>query len=149
TAAYLIGHGFNYALILVANRVLNTGDFGLFYATVLALTVVLSPVIAITLVGTRIFADVHATAGRAQVARLTCRLAAVCLRWAAPAAGLLGLALVVFAHWVGSEVWPILLLFPVTVVTLALFEILRASYQGMLLFGKAGALWIVCQGAQA
>jgi hypothetical protein len=148
TIVYLIGHGFNYALILVANRVLDVGGFSLFYATILAMTVALSPIIAATFVITRVFADVAAKRGQAQVAALTARLVLVCLQWGCPAAFVSGLALAAMAPWVGIEAWPVLLLFPAVVLALVVFEILRASFQSLLLFKWASAVWFVCQVAQ-
>jgi hypothetical protein len=148
TIVYLLGHVFNYALILVANRILDAGGFSLFYATTLATTVAISPVIAATFVITRVFVDVAATRGQSQVAALTLRLVVLCLRWGGPTAVAFGLALAAVAPLLGVEAWPVLLLFPAVVLALIVFEILRASFQSLLLFKWASAIWFVCQVAQ-
>jgi hypothetical protein len=148
TIVYLVGHAFNYALILVANRVLDAGGFSLFYATTLAMTVAISPVIAATFVLTRVFADVAAKSGQGQVAALTGRLVALTLRWGVPAAAACGLALAAIAPLLGFRAWAVLLLFPAAVLALIVFEVLRASFQSLLLFTWSTAIWFVCQAAQ-
>jgi hypothetical protein len=148
TIVYLLGHGFNYALILVANRLLDAGGFSLFYATTLAMTVAIAPVIGATFVITRVFADVAAKRGQAQVAASTWRLVLRCLQWGGPAAAVLGLAAAAGAPLLDIEAWPVLLLFPAAVLALVVFELLRASFQSLLLFTWASAIWFVCQLAQ-
>jgi hypothetical protein len=148
TIVYLLGHAFNYALILVANRVLDAGGFSLFYATTLAMTVAISPVIAATFVLARVFADVGAKRGQAQVAALTARLVVLTLQWGIPAAAASGLALAAIAALLGFQAWAVLLLFPAAVLALIVFEILRASFQSLLLFSWSSAIWFVCQVAQ-
>jgi hypothetical protein len=148
TIVYLVGHAFNYALILVANRILDAGGFSLFYATTLAMTVAISPVIAATFVITRVFADVGVKHGQTQVAALTGRLVALTLRWGVPAAAVCGLALAIIAPLLGLQAWAVLLIFPAAVLALIVFEILRASFQSLLLFTWSSAIWFVCQAAQ-
>ena len=71
TIAFLVGHAFNYALFWGADRILNSGRFGLFYTAVLTTNIVMSPMMAVTLVMARRFAEVGAIAGRDRVVAMT------------------------------------------------------------------------------
>ncbi len=147
TTAFAVGHGFNYALMWGANHLLDSGGFGLFYTSLLIVNVLLSPIMAVMLVLVRRLAVAGARQGRAEVAAMTWRLLGDCLR-ALPVIAVLALLLAAAAGQLGFEAWPIALLIPLTVLALVVTEILRASFQGMLLFGWQNALWIVSTGAQ-
>ena len=148
TLALLVGHGFNYALILGANRILDSGGFGLFYTAVLAITVAVAPVMAITFVLARRFADVNAQFGQAQVTAMTRRVLVLCARWGVPIAVAVGIALTLAGPWFDIDAWPLALLIALAVLVLGVAEVLRAAFQGMLLFGWSSALWITSQAAQ-
>ena len=147
TIAFVLGHAFNFALFWGADRILDSGRFGLFYTAVMTIGIVMSPMMAVTLVLARRFAEVGAKAGRRQVVAMTWVMLGLCMR-AAPFVVAVGALLAVMAPWYSIEAWPIALLIPITVLALVVAEILRASLQSMLLFARASALWIVNTGSQ-
>ena len=137
TAAYLLGHTLSYVLVFGANRILDSGGFGLFYASLLAISVLMSPMMALTFVLGRRITMESARAGQAQAATITWRLIILCVRLGLPAVVLLGGLLAALGPWLGIEAWQILLLIPSTVLALAAAEILRVSLQSLMLFNKA------------
>ena len=147
TLTFATGHALNYALVLGANHLLDAGGFGLFYAALLTINVLLSPMMAVMLVLARQFADAQARVGRAQVVAMTWRVLGACLR-RAPLVALISVLLAAAAPLLGFEAWQLVLLIPLTVLAAVLTEVLRASFQGMLLFGRQNALWITTTGGQ-
>lgn len=146
-AAFGIGHAFNYALLWAANHLLDTGGFGLFYTSVLIINILFSPIMGIMLVLTRGFADAGARQGRAQVVAMTWRLLGICGR-ALPLVFLISALLAIAVGWLGLQAWPVALLIPLAVTALVATEILRTSFQGMLLFGWQNAVWVTSNAAQ-
>jgi hypothetical protein len=147
TIAFLVGHIFNYALFWGADRILVSGRFGLFYTAVLIMNIAMAPMMAVTLVLARRFAEVGAIAGRDQVVAMTWHMLGRCLR-AAPFVIVAGALLAAATPWLGIEGWPVVLLIPITVLAMVVAEILRASLQSMLLFARASALWVANTGCQ-
>lgn len=147
TIAFLAGHAFNYGLYWGANRILDAGGFGLFYASVLAISVAMSPMLAVTLVLARRFAEIGGKLGRQQAEAMTWRVVSLCMR-AVPFAAAAGILLAAAMPWFGIQGWQIALLMPVTVLVLVVVEIIRASLQGMLLFVRASALWVAGTGIE-
>jgi O-antigen/teichoic acid export membrane protein len=147
TIAFLCGHAFSFAIFWCADRILHSGDFGLFYASVLAISVLMSPIVAMTLVLTQRLVEAGVTAGRGQIIQMTWRVLGQCVRMA-PLVVAAGVLLAVAVPWVGIEAWQIVLLIPVTVLAMSIAEILRVSFQSMLMFTRASALWITNIGAQ-
>ena len=144
--AFVAGHAINYALMWTANHLLDTGGFGLFYTAVLIVNVLFSPMMAVLLVLTRRLADAGATQGRDQVVAMTWLALGTCLR-ALPVVVLVAALLAIAAGWLGYEAW-LAFLIPLTVLALVATEILRTSFQGMLLFGWQSAIWVVSNAAQ-
>jgi hypothetical protein len=149
SGAFLIGHVFSYTLVFGANRILDAGGFGLFYAALLAITVLQSPTTALTFVLGRRIASENATAGPEQATRLTWVVIELCIKWGIPIAALFGVMLALAGPAIGVEAWQILLLIPGTVLAIVFVEVLRVSMQSMLLFNRANLLWLMSQGAQA
>jgi hypothetical protein len=147
TIAFLTGHAFNYALFWGADRILDSGRFGLFYTAVLTTNIIMSPMMAVTLVLARRFAEVGARAGRHRVVAMTWHTLGLCVR-AAPFVVVAGMLFSAVALWRGVEAWQVVLLIPITVLASVAVEILRTSLQSMLLFTRASALWITRNGAQ-
>jgi O-antigen/teichoic acid export membrane protein len=145
TGPFLLGHAFNYALFWGANRILDTGSFGLFYTTMLSINVLMSPMAAVTVVLARRFAEIGALSGSGQVIALTWRLLGMCLRVTPIVLGA-AFAIAVAAKWIGIEAWQIIVLVPMTVLALVVVEILRTSMQGMLQFARASVLWVTTTG---
>jgi len=95
---------------------------------------------------TRRLADAGATQGRDHVVALTWLALGTCLR-ALPVVALVAVLLAIAAGWLGFEAW-LAFLIPLTVLALVATEILRTSFQGMLLFGWQNAIWVVSNAAQ-
>jgi hypothetical protein len=147
TIAFLVGHAFNYGLFWGADRILDSGGFGLFYTAALTMNIVMSPMMAVTLVLTRRFAEIGAIAGRDRVVAMTWHMLGLCMRatpFVIAAGALLGAA----TPWLGIEAWPVVLLIPIAVLAMVVAEILRTSLQSMLLFARASALWVANTGCQ-
>jgi len=147
TIAFVVGQAINYALVLAANHLLDAGGFGLFYTSLLIINVLFAPMMAVMLVITRQLAEAEAIQGRSQVVALTWSIIAACLR-GAPFVALIGVLLAAVALLLGFEAWQLALLIPLIVLAVVLTETLRASFQGMLLFGWQSAIWIVTTAAQ-
>jgi hypothetical protein len=147
TAAFVAGHILNYALLWAANHLLDADGFGLFYTALLVINVLLSPMMAIMLVLVRTLADAGAKSGRAEVVTLTWRVLRGWLR-VLPFVAAFSVVLAGAAAWLGFEAWAIALVIPLTVAALIVTEILRASFQSMLLFGWQNAVWIASTSAQ-
>lgn len=145
TILFLVGHTFNYALFWGANRILDNTSFGLFYTAMTTINIMMSPITAVTLVVAKRFAEIGVRENRDNVIALTRRILGWFLR-AGPAVITAGIMLSVAARAVGVEAWQAIVLIPVTVLTLAAVEILRASLLGMLLFARASALWVASTG---
>jgi O-antigen/teichoic acid export membrane protein len=148
TGAFLLGNALNYAMMLAANRILGDSGFGLFYTAVLIVNVAMAPSMALLLVMGRVLADAGATLGRPAVARVTLRLLAFCLRWGLPAAAASAMLLIAGGMLLGIRTWPILVLIPATVLSLVIVEILRVSFQSLLLFRWSSALFVASVAAQ-
>ncbi len=147
TIAFLTGHAFSFALFWGADRILDSGRFGLFYTAVQTIGIVMSPMMAVTLVLARQFAEIGARAGRPQVTAATWHVLGLCAR-AAPLVLLLAGMMSAVTPLLGIDAWEVALLIPLTVLALVILEIERASLQSMLLFSRANALWIASTGAQ-
>lgn len=145
--AFGLGHAINYALLLEANHLLDKGGFGLFYTSVLIINILFSPMMGVMLVLARHLADAGARQGRRQILAMTWRLLGGCVRML-PIVLLCSGLLALGASWLGLEAWPVALLIPMTVAALVATEILRTSFQGMLLFGWQNAVWLVSNAAQ-
>ncbi len=141
TVPLLLGHAFNYALFWGANRILDTGSFGLFYTAMLSINVLMAPMTAVMVVLARRFAEIGAKSGSDQVIALARHLLRLCLR-AAPILLVISLIFAAAGRWFGIETWQIIVLIPLTVLALTSVEIVRTSWQGLLQFARASVLWI-------
>ena len=148
TAAFLFGHAFNYAMMLAANWILGAGSFGIFYTTVLIITVVMSPMVGITVVMSRRLADVNAAEGNDQVLAITRSILGLCARWGIPGVITIGVMLALSSRTFGIEAWQVMMLIPPAVLALISVEVMRASFQSMLLFSWSSVLWVVSQATQ-
>lgn len=148
SGAFILGHLLNYALMFEANRILGPGGFGLFYTAVMVINVTMSPMVALTFTLARGLTDLGLQLGHGAAARITWRLVQKGLLWGVPGAAALGALLAAASARLGVEAWPIAVLVPATVLALLGTEMLRASFQSMLLFRWSSALWLVSQSAQ-
>jgi len=146
-AAFGTGHALNYALLWAANHLLDSGGFGLFYTSVLIINILFSPIMGMMLVLVRGFADAGARQGRSRVIAMTWQLLSVCGR-ALPIVLLISVLLSLTVGWLGIQAWQVAFLIPLTVTALVVTEILRTSFQGMLLFGWQNAVWVTSNAAQ-
>ena len=67
---FVLGHLFHYALMLAANRILEPGTFGSFYAAISLLNVLLTPVTVLGFMFAQHFSAVFSLAGAAAVCSL-------------------------------------------------------------------------------
>lgn len=144
--AFVAGHAINYALMWTANHLLGKGGFGLFYTAVLVINVLFAPMMAVLLVLTRRLADAGARQGPAQIVAMTWLLLGACLR-ALPVVAVVAALFAAAAGWFGFETW-LAFLIPLTVSALVATEILRTSFQSMLLFAWQNAVWVTSNAAQ-
>jgi hypothetical protein len=147
TIAFLTGHAFSFALFWGADRILDSGRFGLFYTAVQIIGIIMSPLMAVTLVLARQFAEIGVRAGRPPVIAATWHVLGLCAR-AAPFVLLMAALMSGVAPLLGIDAWEVAFLIPLTVLALVILEIQRASLQSMLLFTRANCLWISSTGAQ-
>lgn len=148
TAAFFVGHAFNYGLMFLGNLVLTGGQFGLFYTGILVVTVGVAPSIGMMFAITAHLASIATKHGESEVARLTGRILAQFLRCAAPVAVVLGGFTAIVGFGFGFESWMLWVAIPATVVCLVIPEVLRAAFQSLLWFGWGNGVWIVSQGSQ-
>jgi len=102
---------------------------------------------AVMLVLARYFVDLGVKAGPEQIRLVTRLLLRWCLR-ASPAFLAVGGLFATAAPWLGPQSWPVILLIPITALAITATEILRVALQSMLLFLRAGALWITSTASQ-
>jgi O-antigen/teichoic acid export membrane protein len=142
TAVFVIGHLFHYALMVVANRVLDPSTFGRFYAAISLLNVLLTPATVLTFLFAQHFSVIFSTAGIASLAAELKRLlqrhfsVGICL------VSFCTLALFVVGSLLGADAVVLLVLIPSLALLVYLFEMVRAAFQGMLDFFTYGAAWI-------
>jgi O-antigen/teichoic acid export membrane protein len=142
TAVFVIGHLFHYALMVVANRVLDPSTFGRFYAAISLLNVLLTPATMLTFLFAQHFTVIFSTAGIASLAAELKRLlqrhfsVGICL------VSFCTLALFVVGSFLGADAVILLVLVPSLALLVYLFEMVRAAFQGMLDFFTYGAAWI-------
>jgi O-antigen/teichoic acid export membrane protein len=142
TAVFVIGHLFHYALMVVANRVLDPSTFGRFYAAISLLNVLLTPATVLTFLFAQHFSVIFSTAGIASLAAELKRLlqrhfsVGICL------VSFCTLALFVVGSLLGADAVVLLVLVPSLALLVYLFEMVRAAFQGMLDFFTYGAAWI-------
>ncbi len=142
TAAFVIGHLFHYGLMFSANRILDPGAFGRFYAALSLLNVLLTPATVLSFMFAKHFSVVFSAAGAAS---LVAELDMLMRRHGA--AGLVlvmlsALALMLVGSLLGADALLLLMLVPSVALLVYLFEMARAALQGMLDFYSYGAAWI-------
>jgi O-antigen/teichoic acid export membrane protein len=142
TTVFVIGHLFHYALMVVANRLLDPSTFGRFYAAISLLNVLLTPATVLTFLFAQHFSVTFSTAGIGSLAAELKRLLqrhlsiGVCL--------VLFCALVLFlvGSFLGADALILLVLVPSLALLVYLFEMTRAAFQGMLDFFTYSAAWV-------
>jgi O-antigen/teichoic acid export membrane protein len=148
SVAFAIGHLFHYALMFSANRILDPGAFGRFYAAISLLNVMLTPATVLSFMLAKHFAGVFSAAG---IAALSSELKMLMHRH-----GTAGLILVVLSavglmfvgFLLGADAFLLLLLVPGVALSIYLFEMARAALQGMLDFYAYSAAWIIWRAGQ-
>jgi O-antigen/teichoic acid export membrane protein len=148
SAAFAAGHLFHYALMFSANRLLDPGAFGRFYAAISLLNVLLTPSTVLSFLFAKHFTTVFSTAG---VGPVVSELNGLMRRH-----GTAGLVLVLFSMAVltlagsltGADAFFLLMLVPCAALLVYLFEMARAALQGMLDFFAYSAAWILWRAGQ-
>jgi O-antigen/teichoic acid export membrane protein len=147
TPAFVLGHAFNYGLMITANRLLTTNTFGRLYTAISLLNVLYTPAIVLAFLFGRHFAIVYSGGGRDAVAQELRELFHRQLIVGAAAVAVVAVMLLFFASAVGADAFVLLLLVPATAFAVYLLEMLRSSLQGMLAFVAYSVAWIAwCAG---
>jgi O-antigen/teichoic acid export membrane protein len=145
---FVLGHLFHYALMLAANRILEPGTFGRFYAAISLLNVLLTPVTVLGFMFAQHFSAVFSLAGAAAVVSELRMLLRQHFAGGGIAALASGLALLVAASFLGANAFMLLVLVPSAALAIYLFELARAALQGMLAFVLYSAMWIAWRASQ-
>jgi O-antigen/teichoic acid export membrane protein len=142
TTVFVTGHLFQYALMIVANRLLDPGSFGRYYVALSLLNVLLTPVTVLTFSFTQHFSTVFAATGISPVAS---ELKILQRRHALVGSGLVLLcvfSLLLVGSLIGADSFMLLVLVPALALGIYLFEMARAAFQGALDFVTYSAAWI-------
>jgi len=142
TIVFVTGHLFQYALMIVANRLLDPGTFGRFYVALSLLNVLLTPVTVLTFTFTQHFSTVFSASGIGPVAS---ELKILQRRHALVGSGLVLLcvfSLLIVGSLIGADSFMLLVLVPSLALGIYLFEMARAAFQGALDFFTYSAAWI-------
>jgi O-antigen/teichoic acid export membrane protein len=142
TTVFVLGHLFNYALMITANRLLTTDVFGRLYAAISLLNVLYTPAMVLAFLFAQYFTVVFAAGGRDSLVSELKTLFKQQLIIGALAAFVAIVALLLFASALGADAFTLLILVPCTALAVYLYEVLRASLQGMLAFAAYSAAWI-------
>jgi O-antigen/teichoic acid export membrane protein len=142
TAVFVIGHLFHYALMFTANRILEPGTFGRFYAAISLLNVLITPATVLSFMLARHFTAISSAAG---VGALVTELKMLIRQHGT--AGLIlvlifAITLMFIASLFGADAFLLLMLIPSVALAVYLFEMARAALQGMLDFYSYSAAWI-------
>ncbi len=142
TAIFIGGHLFHFALLWLANRLLDPGVFGRLYTAMSLLNVLLTPATALSFVLAQHFSRVCAGGGRVAV------VAELQVLFRRHFGG--GLILVILCSalfillgsLIGADAFLLLVLVPAVAFSFYLFEMGRAALQGMLAFAAYSIAWI-------
>jgi O-antigen/teichoic acid export membrane protein len=142
TTVFVLGHLFNYALMITANRLLTTDVFGRLYTAISLLNVLYTPAMVLAFLFAQHFAIVFAAGGRDALVSELKTLFQKQLIIGAPTALVAVVALLLSASALKADAFTLLILVPCTALAVYLYEVLRASLQGMLAFATYCAAWI-------
>jgi O-antigen/teichoic acid export membrane protein len=143
STAFAIGHLFHYALMFSANRILDPGAFGRFFAAISLLNILLTPATILSFMLAKHFTTVFSAAG---TPALVGELTALMRRHGATGVVLVlvsAVALVFVGSLIGADAFLLLMLVPSVALSVYLFEMVRAAFQGMLDFYAYSAAWIL------
>src|SRR5262245_26781655 len=146
--AFAVGHLFHYALMFSANRILDPGAFGRFYAAISLLNVLLTPATILSFMFAKHFGTIFSVAGRPAV---TDELIALMRRHGAVGLGLVlisAVGLVLVGSLMGADAFLLLMLVPGVALSVYLLEMERAALQGMLDFYAYSTAWILWRAGQ-
>lgn len=147
----VMGQGFNYVLVLVANRTIDATAFGRFYAAWAALNILVTPGVVLALLVTRYYADVFRAQRESGIPAAIAHASRMLAPWVAGAVLAMELALYLAGRGMTDSVILVFLL-PVTAASVFAVEVVRAALAAMLratLFGGAFFVWCGAQCALA
>jgi len=142
TTVFVLGHLFNYALMITANRLLTTDAFGRLYAAISLLNVLYTPALVLAFLFSQYFTIVFAAGGRDALVTELKNLFQKQIIIGALAASVAIVVLLLTASALRADAFILLILVPCTALAVYLYEVLRASLQGMLAFAAYSAAWI-------
>jgi len=147
-AFYVVGHGFNYLLLVTSNRMLPPELFGLFYISLLLCNVLETLGFVLVMSMAQRFSGLAAAGGLDGVVVDLHRILRAVLKWGAVAALAAAAGLSVVGRFLGVESFAIVLLIPAVAFTEVLFEIIRAGFQALQRFAWFSISWVIRCGVQ-
>src|SRR5262249_38320322 len=131
-----------FALMFSANRILDPGAFGRFYAAISLLNILLTPATILSFMFAKHFGAIFSAAG---IPAVVTELTALMRRHGAVGMALVlfsAVALVLVASLLGADAFFLLMLVPSVALVVYLLEMARAAFQGMLDFYAYSVAWI-------
>ena len=142
TVAFVAGHLCKYGLFWGANRILDSGRFGVFFTAAVLINIAMAPATAVLFVLARRLAEISNQFGAEKTLTITSAL----LRrstWTIPLALLIGAFCSIICSRIGIEAWDIAFILPITILVLTVTEILRTTFQSTMRFRSASTLWVL------
>jgi len=143
TAFYVLGHGFNYLLLVASNRLLRPEIFGLFYISNSMINVLMTPGPVLAMSFGQHFARLAASGGIDAVSAALGRTLVAMAGWGSFATMAVLIALAVAGQQFGVDSFAVLVLIPVIACVAVLFEIVRACFQALHRFAWFSASWVL------
>jgi O-antigen/teichoic acid export membrane protein len=142
TTVFILGHLFNYALMISANRLLTTDVFGRLYAAISLLNVLYTPAMVLAFLFAQHFTIVFVAGGRDALVSELKHLFQKQLLIGGLVTFVAIVALLLSASALRVDALALLILVLCTALAVYWYEVLRASLQGMLAFAAYSAAWI-------
>ena len=139
----MLGHGFNYLLLVTANWMLAPAVFGVFYIGISLSNVMLAPGLVVALIFAQRFAGIAAEAGVTAVGGELRRILRAGLAVGGALAVVVAAILALFGALLGIDTFIIVVLVPAISLASFLFETIRAAFQGSQRFSWFSGGWVV------
>jgi len=140
---YVLGHAFNYLLLVTTNRTLAPEIFGLFYICISLINVLVTPSLTVVWsLAQRLSIIAAAGSTEAVLAELGRNLRQL-LGWGALGAAAIAAALLLFGRLIGVDSLAIIPFIPAVALTSIMVELLRAAFQALQRFAWFSATWVL------
>lgn len=144
----LPGHVLNYALLVGGAHLLGSVAFGIFYASISIINVLIAPSVIIGLFIARHLAQIRAKVGTNAAIDAFRMLFRATARWGVAGAALGSVVLGLIGSLVGVESVVLIVLIVATTYAIYLFEAVRAGFQGLqwiVLLGVTSLTWMAAR----